>query len=371
MVFKIIARDGKARTGILETRKTAVETPFFMPVSSNSAVRFISTEDLDEMGIKATISNAFILHLRPGEKIIKKLGGIGKFMNFSGINVTDSGGFQMYSREIYLGSSDKGVMFRNPASGEKIFMTPEKDMKIQFDIGSDIAMCLDSMPLYSHSRKQIQEAVRKTSLWAKRCKKEHDKLQKNTTRKQQLFGIMQGGIYPDLREKSAKDLVSLNFEGYSIGGLGLGEPKEKQYKAVELQKKFIPENKPVYLMGIGTPVEIVKAISLGVDMFDSRLPTQNARRGTLFTSKGKLRIFNSKYKKDGKPIDENCGCFVCKNYSRAFIRHHLKEQSGTGRRLATYHNLYYLARLMEDARKTIKNKKFLAFKKKIEKIYKD
>lgn len=372
-MFKITARDGKARTGVLKIGKKKAETPFFMPVSSNSAVRFISTEDLEEIGIKATISNAFILHLRPGEKIIRKIGGIGKFMNFSGINVTDSGGFQMYSKEIFISSSNKGVIFKNPASGEKIFMTPEKDMKIQLDIGSEIAMCLDSMPLFSHSKKEIEEAVRKTTLWAGRCKKEHDKLQKKQQKenKQLLFGIMQGGIYPDLREKSAEDIVKLNFDGYSIGGLGLGEPREKQYQAVEFQKKFIPENKPVYLMGIGTPSEILEAISLGVDMFDSRLPTQNARRGTLFTSKGKLRIFNSRYKTDKKPIDENCGCFVCRNYSRAFIRHHLKEQSGTGRRLATYHNLYYLSNLMKDARNAIKKKKFSEFKKKIQKIYQD
>ena len=372
-MFKIIAKDKKtmARIGILETKKGAIETPFFMPVASKGSVRFISSEDLEEMKARAIISNALLLHLKPGDKIIKKLGGIGKWMNYSGINVTDSGGFQMYSKEIYLSSSDKGVYFRNHYTKEKIFITPENDMEIQLNINSEIAMCLDSMPLYEHSKKEIAGSVRKTSSWAERCKKHHDKLQKNIkkNKRQLLFGITQGGIFRDLRKKSAYELVKLNFDGYSIGGLGLGEPKEEQYKIIEHQKKIIPENKPIYLMGIGTPSEIVEAISKGIDMFDSRFPTQNARRGTLFTSKGKLRIFNSKYKQDKSPIDKKCRCFVCKNYSRSFIRHQLMEETGAGYRLASFHNLYYLQNLLEEARKAIKKSQFFEFKKKIIKAY--
>jgi len=369
-MFKIIARDKKtgARTGILATRKGKIETPFFMPVATKASVRFISSEDLKEMKARAIISNALVLHLAPGEEAIKKLGGIGKWMNYPGINVTDSGGFQMYSRQIFLKSEDKGVYFRNPSSGEKLFISPEKDMEIQFKIGSEIAMCLDSMPLYSHSKEEIEESVRKTSLWASRCKKYHDKFQKNIKKgkRQLLFGITQGGIYSDLREKSAREISKLDFDGYSIGGFGMGETIEEEFNIVKQQKKILPENKPVYLMGIGTPLELIKAVSLGIDMFDSRFPTQNARRGTLFTSKGKLRILNSKYKTDKNPVDKKCKCFVCKNYSRAFLRHQLKEKTGTGYRLATFHNLYYLQNLMKEAGKAIKAGKFSQFKEKIE-----
>lgn len=371
-MFKIKYKDKKtqARVGVINTKKGKIETPFFMPVASNAAVRFISSEDLKEMKVPAVISNALLLHTKPGEKTIKKLGGLGKYMNFSGVNVTDSGGFQMYSKAIYIKSEDKGIWFRNPVSGEKLFMTPEKDMQIQMDIDSDIAMCLDSMPLYSHSKKAIEEAVRKTSLWAERCKKEHTRLQKNKTKKQLLFGICQGGIYTDLREKSAHDLVKLNFDGYSIGGLGLGETEKEEKHAIITQKEIIPEDKPVYLMGIGNPPEILEAISLGIDIFDSRMPTQNARRGMLFTSTGKLRIFNSVHKESKQPIDKNCKCFVCKNYTRSFIRQQLRDESGTGRRLATYHNLFYLTNLMNESKKAIRNNKFLEFKEKIKKIYK-
>jgi queuine tRNA-ribosyltransferase len=371
--FTITHRDGKARAGLLKTRKGEIETPFFMPVATKASVKFLSSLDLEEMKVRAVISNMFVLHLWPGEKLIKKMGGIGNFMNFKGINVTDSGGFQMYSQTIYHKSDDKGVWFKNPVTQEKIFITPERDMKIQIDMGAEIAMCLDSMPLLHNSKKQIEEAVNLTGRWAQRCKREHDKLQKNIKKekRQLLFGIIQGGIYSNLREKSAGEITKLGFDGYSIGGLALGETKEQEYRAIEACKKLIPEEKPVYLMGAGHPAEIMEAVSRGVDMFDSRFPTQNARRGTIFTSRGKLRIFNSKYKTDKKPLDPNCRCFVCRNYSRAYIRHQLKQEEGNGRRLATFHNLYYMQKLMEQARQAIKKSKFLKFKKKIEKIYPD
>ncbi len=323
------------------------------------------------MNAKVCISNALILSLRPGTKVIKKIGGIGKFMNWNGINFTDSGGFQMYSNAIYLHSNDSGVQFKNPFSGEKIFITPEKNMQIQADINSDVAMCLDTMPMFHHSKKDIEEAVRKTILWAEKCKKEHDKLWKNKNKKQLLFGIIQGGIYKDLREKCGNELVKMDFDGYSIGGFGLGETWEDEMKIVELCKKIIPENKPVYLMGIGNPVEILEGVSRGVDIFDSRMPTMSARRGTLFTSKGKLRILNKKHKTSNKSIDENCNCFVCKNYTRAYIRYQLMQQEGVGFRLASYHNLYFLQHLLMKAREEIKkgsfDKFFKSFKKKFKK----
>jgi len=371
--FKIIHKDKKtkARIGILHTKKGPIETPFFMPVATKATAKFINSKQLEELGAKAIISNALILSLKPGEKTIKKLKGIGKFMNFSGINVTDSGGFQMYSKSIYIKSNDSGVFFKNPITGEKIFMTPEKNMKIQLDINSEIAMCLDTMPLYHHSKKDIKLAVKRTTLWANKCKQTHDKLQKNIDKikHQLLFGITQGGIYKDLREKSINELKELDFDGYSIGGLGLGETKQEQIKIIKLQKSILPNNKPIYLMGIGDPLEILEAIELGVDMFDSRLPTQNARRGTLFTSKGKLRILNKKYEFDKNPIDKSCNCLACKNYSRAYIRHLLKENEPVGKELASYHNLYYLQNLIKQAKQTIKNNKFKEFKNKIKKTY--
>ncbi|MEK6935955.1 MAG: tRNA guanosine(34) transglycosylase Tgt [Nanoarchaeota archaeon] len=373
MTFKIIHKDKKtnARIGEITTKSGKVETPFFMPVATKGATKFLNTSQLKEIGVKTIISNALILHLRPGEKIIKKMGGLKKFMNFYGINVSDSGGFQMYSPSIYINSNEKGIFFRNPISGEKIFMTPEKDMQIQLDIGSDIAMCLDSMPMYEHSKKQIQEAVRKTSMWAERCKKEHDKLQKKISRnkRQLLFGITQGGIFSDLRKKSIEDLKKLDFDGYSVGGFGLGETWKDEMKIIDLQKSILPENKPIYLMGIGTPVEILEAIARGVDMFDSRMPTQNARRGTLFTSTGKIRILGERYKTDKSSIDKNCDCFACKNYTKAYVRHLLKEEEPLGKELASYHNIYFLTKLIERAKQEIKKGDFLKFKKEFIKKY--
>jgi queuine tRNA-ribosyltransferase len=373
MVFEIVCKDKKtnARIGILNTKKGKVETPFFMPVATRGVTKGLSSEEIEEMGARAVISNAFILYLRDGSKIIKKFGGIGKFMNYSGVNFTDSGGFQMYSKYIYLKSNSDGIFFRNPLSGEKLFITPQKDMEIQADINSDVAMCLDSMPMYEHSKKEIEEAVEKTSLWAEKCKKHHDKIWKKfpKNKRQLLFGINQGGIFEDLREKSIKDLLKLNFDGYSIGGFGMGETIDEEFKIVKKVKEILPENKPVYLMGIGTPLEILKGISLGVDIFDSRMPTQNARRGALFTSQGKLRILNAKYKFDKNPIDKNCNCFVCKNYSRAFIRYQLINGETTGKNLATYHNLYFLTKLIEEAKKKIREGVFYTFFKKIEKKY--
>ena len=232
-------------------------------------------------------------------------------------------------------------------------------------------MCLDRMPLYENSKQEIKEAVRLTTLWAQRCKQHHDQLQKNIPKekRQLLFGITQGGIYKDLRKKSIKDLLELDFDGYSVGGLGLGEKREDEMKIVELQKSILPENKPIYLMGIGDPVEILEAIERGIDIFDSRMPTQNARRGTLFTSKGKLKILNKKYEADKSPIDKKCSCFACKNYSRAYIKFLLSQDEPVGKELASYHNLYYLQNLIEQAKNAIKNNKFKEFKKKIKKIY--
>ena len=372
--FTITRRDKKtkARIGKLKTKSGTAETPFFMPVATRGATKGLTSEELHKMKVQAVISNALILYLRNGSEIIKKSGGIKKFMAHKGINFTDCGGFQMYSKQIYIKSDNKGVLFRNPISGEKLFITPEKDMEIQLDINSDVAMSLDSMPMYEHSKKEIEEATDKTVMWAKRCKEHHDKLQENIPRekRQILFGIIQGGIFEDLRKKATEEMIKLDFEGYSIGGFGLGETIEEEFNVVKAVKEMLPEDKPVYLMGIGTPIEILKGIALGVDVFDSRMPSQSARRGTLFTSEGKLKILNEKYKFDQSPIDKNCDCFVCKNYTKAFVRYQLMNDEIIGKKLATYHNIYFLTKLIERAKKAIKKGNFEKFMKDFEEEYK-
>lgn len=372
MVFTITARDknSKARAGILHTKSGDIETPFFMPVATKTAVKFISSEDLKQMGANAIISNAFILSLKPGVEIINKMGGIRKFMNYHGINFTDSGGFQMYSSALYIESKEEGVYFRDPFSGIKIFMTPEENMEIQIKINSDVAMCLDSMPLIEHSKEAVALAVERTKIWAERCKKHHDKLQTDKEKKQLLFGIIQGGVHKDLREKSARDLVKMDFSGYSIGGLALGEEKNEEYEMIEICKKYIPEEKPVYLMGAGNPLELLEAISRGCDMFDSRFPTRNARHGSLYTSEGKIGLKNKEYGDDSRPIDPNCQCSVCKNYTRAYLSHLLRMEEPSGLKLASYHNLYFLQDLMAKAREAIKKGTFIELLEKYRKMYK-
>jgi len=374
-IFSIKTKDKatKARIGVLRTKSGEIETPFFMPVATKTVVKHVTTENLEGMRAKAIICNAFVLSMRPGVELIEKAGGIGKFMDWKGIVFTDSGGFQMYSPSLYEGSTDEGVKFRNPFSGEELFMTPEKNMEIQVGLGSDVAMCLDSMPLLENSKEEIEEAIRKTAIWAGRCIGHHKIIQKDIPKekKQILFGIIQGGVYEDLRKISSKYLVDLDFEGYSIGGLALGETREQEMRMIEIVKKFIPENKPVYLMGAGNPGELVEAISRGVDIFDSRFPTKNARTGTIFTWKGRLNVRGEKCKEEFAPLDEDCDCFVCKRYTRAYIRHLLKHREGVGFQLASYHNLYFLQRLMDKCKEEIRKGTFDSFRKKIAELYAD
>ena len=358
-------KDTKARAGVLKTKSGEIKTPFFMPVSTKATTKYISTKDLEEMGADVTICNSFILSLKPGMDLVRSMGGIHKFMNYSGKVFTDSGGFQMYSPSLFLGTKKDGIRFKNPFSGEEIFIRPEDAMKTQIGLGCDVAMCLDSMPMIEVSKEAVEDAVDKTGEWARRCKDMHDALQEDlgSEERQLLFGIIQGGIHEDLREKSAKQLKEMDFDGYSIGGLALGETKEEEYKMVDVVKSIIDEDKPCYLMGAGEPVELLEAISRGVDCFDSRYPTQNARRGTLFTWAGPLKILKSDYEKDGGPIDKHCDCFTCNNYSRAYLRHLLKSQEGNGYRLVSVHNLYFLQELMRRSRMMIEVGKFGAFMK--------
>ncbi|MBS3080728.1 tRNA guanosine(34) transglycosylase Tgt [Candidatus Pacearchaeota archaeon] len=382
MSFTITHKDKhtKARIGILKTKSGDIETPFFMPVATKATAKYINSKKLQEI-TPAIISNAFLLSLRPGVEIIRRFKGIKKFMNYKGITFTDSGGFQMYSDYLYITSNEKGVYFRNPISGEKIFMTSGENMKLQQDINADVAMCLDSMPIYKNSKEEIKKAVELTINWAEKCKKEHDRLQENImkNKKQLLFCISQGGIYKDLREYCIKELAKLNFDGYAIGGIALPEAlygkemekaKKLEQQSIKIHKKFSPENKPCYLMGEGNPIWLLEAIALGVDCFDSRYPTQSARRGTIFTKNGKIKILNKKYEYDKTPIDKKCDCFTCKNYSRTYVRFLLRENEPVGKELASYHNLYFMKWLIEEAKKHIKKNTFIEFLEKMKKTYK-
>jgi len=363
-MFKLIAKDKEARTGILKTAHKEVETPFFMPVATKTAVKYLDPRDLEEIGINAIISNAFVLSLRPGLKTIKKAKGIHNFMNYKGAIFTDSGGFQKIKDSFYIKSSDKGIQLKSPFDGKKVILTPKLCMKIQNTLSSDVAMVIDEMPLPNQTRKEVELAVERTHKWAKECLKHH----KN--KKQLIFGIAQGGLFPDLREKSAKFISSLKFDGVAFGGLAIGEPEQKTYKMINSQVKHFPENKVRYLMGVGSPRQLINAIAAGADCFDSTFPTQNARHATLFTSKGKLQIKNSKYQNDLNPIDKNCDCYVCKNYTRSHIRHLLKMKEANGLRYATYHNIYFINNLMKQVRAAIKQGRFNKLRKEFLKKYK-
>jgi queuine tRNA-ribosyltransferase len=363
-MFKLQYKDKEARAGILKTSHGKVETPFFMPVATKTAVKYLDPKDLEEIGVQAIISNAFVLSLRPGLDVIKKAGGIHNFMNFKNTIFTDSGGFQKIKDSFYMRSEDNGLHLKSPFDGKKFFLTPEKVMHIQNIINSDVAMVIDEMPLHNQSRKEIEIAVKRTHKWAEECLKHH----KN--KKQLLFGIAQGGLYPDLREASAKFIGKLPFDGFAFGGLAIGEPEKQTYKMINAQVRHFPENKPRYLMGVGSPAQLITSISSGADCFDSTFPTQNARHATLFTSKGKISIKNSKYQFDLKPIDKNCRCYICQSYSRAYIRHLMKMNEPNGIRYCTYHNIYFINNLMKEARNTIKESRFEKFKKEFLKKYK-
>ena len=356
-MFRLERTSNNARAGILKTRHGIVETPFFLPVATKMAAKYVNNEELEEMGAQAIIANAFILALKPGIKLIKKAGGIHKFMNFKNTIFTDSGGFQKIKEALYLHSTHEGIVFRSPFDGKKHLLTPRRLIEIQQDLGSDIAMVLDDMPLYGHSKERVTLAVSRTHRWAEEC------LEAHKDKKQLLFGIAQGGIYKDLREKSARFISSLDFDGYAFGGLAIGEPSEQMYNMINLSIRHFPEDKIRYLMGVGCPEAIVNAVAHGVDCFDSTFPTQNARHGTLFTSEGKLKILNKKYENDLKPIDENCNCFVCKNHSRAYIRYLLKMNEPNGLHYASYHNIYFMINLMKEIRKAIKENRFEKFRK--------
>jgi queuine tRNA-ribosyltransferase len=367
MTFKILAKDGRARTGILTIGKRKAETPFFMPVATKGTVKFMSPEDLAEAGTQALISNAMILHFKPGDEFVKKFGGLHGFTKWNGIQFTDSGGFQA-ATSLFVDINNKSIQFTNPFNKQKISLTPEKSMEIQLNLDSDVAMCLDHMPNpVKHSKELIAEATERTSLWAERCKKHHDKLKGKSN--QLLFGIVQGGLDKKLRKKSAADLDALNFDGYAIGGLGMGETKKDSYAIVDYTEQFLEDKKPRYLMGIGDPLDIIEAVSHGVDCLDSKFPTQNARHAVIFTRKGPIKLDKGTFAEDKKPLDPECNCKICKTYSRAFLRHLWKLNEYTVNHYLSYHNIYFIQNMLREIRQAIKKKQFSKYKKTFVKNY--
>lgn len=358
-MFEITGDYKGARTGLLHTAHGKVETPFFMPVSTKAVSKFIGPKEMEQAGVQCLIANAFVLHLIPGHRTIKRLGGIHRFMNFKGSIFTDSGGFQMYSQKFLISTNQEGVMFSDPINGGKVFCTPEKDMQIQLDIGSDVHMCLDSMPKHGASRTKVMDSMRKTYRWALRCKAYHDKHRNRHL----LFGIAQGGIYPDLRELSSKKISSVDFDGYAFGGLALGEPQEEMFKAIKIGMKHMPANKPRYLMGVGVPSDILKSVEMGVDCFDSRFPTMNARHNHLFTMKGRMNIENRAFRHDESPIEEDCDCHACKNFSRAYLHHLARTKEAVGKIYNTIHNIRFMMRFMESIRTSITEGEFHKFRR--------
>ncbi|MBM7633928.1 tRNA guanosine(34) transglycosylase Tgt [Geomicrobium sediminis] len=346
-----------ARLGKVHTPHGSFDTPMFMPVGTLATVKMMSPDELKEMDAQIILSNTYHLWLRPGEDLIREAGGLHSFMNWDRPILTDSGGFQVFSLSKLRDIDEEGVRFRNHISGEKLFLSPEKAMQIQHALGSDIMMAFDECPPYPAEYKYMKDSVERTSRWAERCLREHEG---NTT--QGLFGIVQGGEYKDLRRQSAEDLVSMDFPGYAIGGLSVGEPKHVMNKVLEETMPHLPDNKPRYLMGVGSADALIDGAIRGVDMFDCVLPTRIGRNGTCMTSEGRKVIRNAEFARDFRPIDEKCDCYACKNYSRAYIRHLVKSKEAFGFRLTSYHNLYFLLNLMVNVREAIKEDRLLDFK---------
>ncbi|GEN46427.1 tRNA guanosine(34) transglycosylase Tgt [Alkalibacillus haloalkaliphilus] len=338
-----------ARLGKVHTPHGSFETPVFMPVGTLATVKTMAPEELKEIGANIILSNTYHLWLRPGEDVVEEAGGLHKFMNWDGSILTDSGGFQVFSLSDMRQIEEEGVHFRNHISGAKLFLSPEKAMHIQNSLGSDIMMAFDECPPYPASYDYMKASVERTSRWAERCLEAHQK-----PGQQGLFGIIQGGEYEELRKQSARDLTSLDFPGYAIGGLSVGEPKDVMNKVLDFTTPLLPDEKPRYLMGVGSPDSLVDGAMRGVDMFDCVLPTRIARNGTCMTSNGRLVVRNAKFAKDFTPIDENCDCYTCRNYTKAYIRHLIKANETLGIRLTTYHNLYFLVKLMGQVRNAIK-----------------
>ena len=360
MKFEIKNIDNKARLGRLTFDRGEVNTPAFMPVGTYGAVKAMTVEEVKGLGAEIILGNTFHLSLTPSTEVISAHGDLHDFMNWNGPILTDSGGFQVFSLGKMRKITEEGVEFRSPKDGSLIFMGPEESMQIQHKLGSDIVMIFDDCTAYPGKKSDIDQSMQLSLRWAKRSLIEHCKL----NNKNSLFGIIQGGMHKDLRLQSIKSLVEIGFDGYAIGGLSVGEPKEEMMEVLSYLPEHMPKNKPRYLMGVGTPSDLVEGVECGVDMFDCVMPTRNARNGYLFTSKGVVKIRNAKYKKDTGPLDVNCDCSTCKNYSRAYLHHLQKTNEILGSRLNTLHNLHYYQNLMHLMREAIKVNSFTEFKKK-------
>jgi queuine tRNA-ribosyltransferase len=341
-----------ARAGILHTPHGDIPTPVFMPVGTQATVKAMSPEELKEIGAGIILSNTYHLYLRPGHELIHEAGGLHRFMNWDRAILTDSGGFQVFSLGALRKIEEKGVTFRSHLDGSEHFLSPEKAVEIQEALGSDIAMVLDECAPYPAERSYIEDSLARTTRWAERC------LQAHKSSKQALFGIVQGGMYADLRKESALQLVALDFPGYGIGGLSVGEPAELMYDMLDETLPLLPTNKPRYLMGVGTADYIIESVKRGIDMFDCVLPTRIARNGTIMTRDGYLTVRNAPYARDFNPLEEGCNCYACRNYTRAYVRHLIKANEIFGLRLTTYHNLFVLVHFMARIRESILNGTF-------------
>lgn len=356
-MYELLKKDGRAKRGRLHTVHGVIETPVFMNVGTIAAIKgAVSTDDLREIKTQVELSNTYHLHLRPGDKVVKQLGGLHKFMNWDRPILTDSGGFQVFSLAGMRKIKEEGVHFNSHIDGHKIFMGPEESMQIQSNLGSTIAMAFDECPSSIADRDYMEKSVARTTRWLKRCKAEMDRLNSlpdTINPKQMLFGINQGGVYEDIRIEHAKQISELNLDGYAVGGLAVGESHEEMYRILDAVVPHLPENKPTYLMGVGTPANILEAVDRGVDFFDCVYPSRNGRHGHVYTNQGKLNLFNAKYELDDRPIEEGCQCPACRSYSRAYIRHLLKAKEMLGMRLCVLHNLYFYNTMMEEIRDAI------------------
>lgn len=368
-MFKILKKSGRARRGVLKTPHGEIQTPFFMTIGTAGAVKGLLPYEVRELGGQVILSNTYHLHLRPGEDLVKEAGGLHKFMNWDGPILTDSGGYQVFSLAKIRKLKADGVEFQSHLDGSKIFLTPESVIEIQHKLGSDIMMCLDECPGAHEERKYVEKSLELTTKWAKRCKEQFERIAVSDERlaanRSALFAIVQGGMHPDLRKKSARELVEIGFDGYAIGGLSVGEPNEVMYRMLDETVPELPPDKPRYLMGVGTPQDILEAVSRGVDMFDCVLPTRNARHGFLYTSNGVVRIRNEAYKADFSPLDPECQCYTCQNYTKAYLRHLYISGEPLALRLNTVHNVAYYQNLMKKIREAIEDNGFEALKEKL------
>ncbi|MDD6267384.1 MAG: tRNA guanosine(34) transglycosylase Tgt [Clostridium sp.] len=356
-MYKIIAKDGKAKRAVLETVHGTVQTPVFMNVGTVAAIKgAVSTEDLQTIGTQIELSNTYHLHVRPGDEVIRKLGGLHKFMVWDKPILTDSGGFQVFSLAGLRKIKEEGVYFHSHVDGRKIFMGPEESMQIQSNLASTIAMAFDECPSSVAERKYVEQSVARTTRWLQRCKNEMARLNSlpdTINPNQMLFGINQGAIFDDIRIAHADTISELDLDGYAIGGLAVGESHEEMYHILDVTVPHLPENKPTYLMGVGTPANILEAVDRGMDFFDCVYPTRNGRHGHLYTNHGKINLLNAKFELDSRPIEEGCQCPACRTYSRAYIRHLLKAKEMLGYRLCVLHNLYFYNKMMEEIREAI------------------